>query len=155
LIRGGAFVGYRKLSPADGGLLPEFSGVTADVNVAYTLPTQTRLTALVERDLEYSYESATPYYALTGWTATLTQRLVGRWDARVTGGRDRMAYEVLPVFSELKRTDKVNRIGGGIGYALAEQVRVGFDLTSYQRTSDLPGRSYRGTRGGFAVTYGY
>ncbi len=35
LVRGSAFAGYRRLTPADGGTLPKFSGVTADVDVSY------------------------------------------------------------------------------------------------------------------------
>lgn len=155
LIRGSAFVGYRRLSAADGGTLPEFSGITADVNVAYTMPTQTRLSAVISRDLEYSYERRTPYYIQTGLRATLTQRLIGRWDAQVSVGRDRLAYEALAEFIDRQRTDFVNRIGGGIGYTPNQRMRIGFDVTSYDRKSDLPDRGYRGTRGGMSVTYGY
>ena len=155
LIRGNAFVGYRKLTPADGGLLPEFSGVTADVDVSYTAPTQTRLSAAVDRDVQYSYESLTPYYVQTGWTVRLTQRIIGRWDGQVSGGRDRLAYQALFDFAPAARTDYVNRFGGGTGYRMAEQVRVSFDVTSYTRRSDLPGREYSGLRAGVSVTYGY
>ena len=52
LIRGSAFAGYRKLTPPDGGILPEFSGITAAVDVSYTAPTQTRLGAAVDRDIQ-------------------------------------------------------------------------------------------------------
>jgi hypothetical protein len=153
LIRGSAFAGYRKLTPADGGLLPEFSGVTADVNVSYTAPTQTRLGMAVQRDVQYSYEQQTPYYVQTGWTATLTQRVTGRWDVQLTGGRDRLSYQAVnPVDA---RKDFVGRFGGGIGYAIGDQVRAGFDVQSFYRSSDLPGREYGGIRAGVSVTYGY
>jgi hypothetical protein len=155
LIRGRAFVGYRKLTPADGGLIPEFSGVTADISVSYTAPTQTRLTADVDRDVQYSYERRTPYYVLTGWTATLTQRVVGRWDGQLSGGRDRLAYEAIAGFLPDARTDFVNRFGGGVGYNMSDQVRVSFDVANYARRSDLPGREYNGLRAGISVTYGY
>jgi hypothetical protein len=153
LIRGSAFVGFRNLSPADGGSLPEFSGVTADVDVAYTAPTQTRLNLAVDRDVQYSYEDLTPYYVQTGWTATVTQRIIGRWDVQVTGGRDRLAYEAL-VASE-QRTDYINRFGGGVGYAMGDQIRLGFDIHSYDRSSMDPNREYGAVRAGVSVTYGY
>jgi hypothetical protein len=140
LIRGSAFAGYRKLSPADGGILPEFAGLTAEVDVAYTMPTQTRLSVAVDRDVQYSYEQLTPYYVQTGWTATLTQRVTGRWDVQLYGGRDRLAYQA---------------IGGGIGYTIGDQVRAGFDVQSFYRSSDVPGREYGGIRSGVTVTYGY
>jgi hypothetical protein len=40
LIRGTAILGYRKMTPADGGLFQEFSGLTANVNATYTAPTR-------------------------------------------------------------------------------------------------------------------
>ncbi|MEO8680207.1 MAG: outer membrane beta-barrel protein [Vicinamibacterales bacterium] len=154
LIRGRAFMGYRKLTAADGGLLPEFSGVTANADVAYTAPTQTRLGAIVSRDIQYSYENRTPYYVQTSWTATLTQSVTGRWDAQLTGGRDRLAYQFI-VTSADARTDFVGRFGGGIGYSLGDQTRVSFDVTSFYRTSQIPGREYGSIRAGLSVTYGY
>ncbi len=153
LIRGSAFAGYRKLTPADGGILPGFSGVTADVDVSYTAPTQTRLGAAVERDVQYSYERATPYYVQTGWTATLTQRVTGKWDAQVSGGRDRLAYQAINPTDA--RKDFVGRFGGGIGYAVRDQVRASFDVNSVYRSSEIPGREYGGIRAGLNVTYGY
>lgn len=155
LIRGSAFVGYRNMKAADGGLIPTFSGVTADANVSYTAPSQTRLGMAVNRDVQYSYDILTPYYIQTGWTATLTQRVIGRWDAQLTGGRDRLAYQGILGLSSIERDDHVGRFGGGIGYALGDQVRVSFDVQSFYRSSDIPGREYGGTRAGVSVTYGY
>ena len=153
LIRGSAFVGFRNLTPVEGGILPAFSGMTADVDVAYTAPTQTRINIAVDRDVQYSYEDPSPYYVQTGWTATVTQRVIGRWDVQFSGGRDRLAYEsLLPVDA---RTDYINRYGGGIGYAIGDQLRAGFDVHSYNRSSIDPTREYGVVRAGVSVTYGY
>lgn len=154
LIRGSAFAGFRKLTPADGGVIPEFSGVTADVDVSYTMPTQTRLGAAVERDVQYSYEDRTPYYIQTGWTATLTQRVTGRWDVQLSGGRDRLAYQAIVAAIDA-RTDFIGRFGGGVGYELGDQIRASFDVSSYHRSSLIPGREYGGVRAGFSVIYDY
>ena len=153
LIRGSAFAGFRNLAPAAGGIIPEFSGVTAALDVSYTAPTQTRLALAVDRDIEYSYEEGTPYYLQTGWTVTLTQRIVGRWDVQLNGGRDRLAYEgLLPVDT---RTDSVGRFGGGVGYTVGQDLRLSFDVNSYYRSSVDPRREYGTIRGGLSVTYGY
>jgi hypothetical protein len=153
LIRGSAFAGFRSLTPADGGIIPEFTGVTADVDVSYTAPTQTRLGAAIERDIQYSYEERTPYYVQTGWTATLTQRITGRWDFQVNGGRDRLAYQaIIPTVDA--RTDFIGRFGGSIGYTFGDQMRISFDVNSYHRSSVLPGRDYGAIRAGVSVTYG-
>ena len=66
LIRGSAFVGFRSLASADGGTIPSFRGVTADVDVSYTAPTQTRMSLQTRRDIQYSYDQASPYYVQTG-----------------------------------------------------------------------------------------
>jgi hypothetical protein len=153
LIRGSAFAGYRKLKPADGGLFPEFSGITADVDVSYTAPTQTRLSAIVTRDIEYSYERRTPYYVQTGWTGVLTQHLMGKWDVQLSGGRDRLSYHASNPLDA--RRDFVGRFGGGIGYTIGDQVRASFDVQSFYRSTDLPGREFGGIRAGLSVTYGY
>jgi hypothetical protein len=162
LIRGNAFVGYRRLVGAEGGTLPEFSGVTADVDVSYTAPSQTRLALGVNRDVEYSFEIATPYYVQTGWTATLTQRITGRWDVQLTGGRDRLAYQASDPTPQAPgpgvvadRLDRIDRVGGGMGYTFGEDMRLGFDVISYQRQSDVIGRDYRTLRAGASVTYGF
>jgi len=153
LIRGSAFAGFRKLTAADGGIVPDFSGVTADVDVSYTMPTQTRLGAAVERDIQYSFDVQTPYYVQTGWTATLTQRITGKWDAQVSGGRDRLAYQSNNASD--RRKDFVGRFSGGIGYAVRDGVRAGFDVQSFYRSSDIRGREYGGVRAGLSMTYGY
>lgn len=153
LIRGSAFAGFRKLTAAAGGLLPQFSGITADVNVSYTAPSQTRLGAAVERDVEYSYERTTPYYIQTGWTATLTQRVIGHWDVQLTGGRDRLSYQAIDLRNA--RKDFIGRFGGGVGYTIGDQARAAFDVQSFYRSSDIAQREYGGIRAGLSVTYGY
>jgi hypothetical protein len=151
LIRGSAFVGYRKFRPADGGIFPEYSGLTSTVNVAYTAPSRTRLNATVDRDLQYSYDSRTPYYVQTGWSTSLTQRITGRWDGQLTGGRDRLAYQAI---THDGRTDFVSHFGGGIGYELGDQVRMSFDIQSVHRSS-VVSNNYDGLRYGVNMTYGY
>jgi hypothetical protein len=154
LIRGSAFVGFRSLKPADGGVIPEFTGATADIDVSYTAPSQTRLGVAVDRDVQYSYENRTPYYVQTSWTATLTQRVTGRWDVQLSGGRDRLAYQAI-IASTDARTDSIGRFGGGIGYTVGEQTRVSLDVNSYHRSSVVPGFAYSTTRAGISVNYGY
>jgi len=155
LIRGSAFAGVRWLRPAAGGVIPEFTGVTADVDVSYTAPTQTRLGAAVQRDVRYSYDLRTPYYVETGWTATVTQRLRGRLDAQLSGGRDRLAYQMVASSTEQRPREFVGRFGGGIGYALNDFARISFDVNSFHRSSEAPGREYGAVRAGVNFSYVY
>jgi hypothetical protein len=153
LIRGTAFVGYRRLTGAEGGTLAEFSGVVADVDVSYTAPSQTRLGFAVNRDLHYSFEPEQPYYVQTGWTVSGTQRIIGRWDVQVNGGRDRLAYRTGA--SVLARRDRITRLGGGIGYEVGDAVRIGFDMQAVRRHAPLAARDYTAFKTGVSVTYGY
>ena len=153
LIRGTVNVGYHELRADRPDVLPEYSGLTANINVAYTAPSRTRLQAGVERELRQSYQAMSPHYVQFAWTGTITQRVFGRWDVQLTGGRARQDYS--PTQLAIGRREQVDRVGGGIGYAMANQLRAGFDIVSFNRTSGLPGRDYAGAVGGFSFTYGY
>jgi len=107
------------------------------------------------RDVAYSYELANPYYVQTGWTATLTQRLFGPWDFQLLGGRDGLAYEGVTLPSGDRRRDRVDRLGGGVGYQIGSGVRLSFDVQSWQRQSERPGGDYRTLRAGFSGAYGF
>lgn len=155
LIRGRAIVGYRRLVGAAGGTLPEYSGPTANVNVAYTAPSQTRLALLLNRDIQYSFETQIPYYVQTGWTASLTKRLTGRWDVQVLGGRERLVYRSAEPSTVSGHKDRVDRIGGGVGYQFGDDTRISFDVNSLQRQSEIGGRDYKTIRAGVSVTYGF
>ena len=153
LVRGHAFVGYRRLNGADGGTLAEFSGVTANTDVAYTAPTNTRLQVTVNRDLHYSFEIEQPYYVQTGWNLTARQRVISQWDLQMTGGRDWLGYRSLDPTDT--RRDRINRFGGGIGYDAGDNMRIGFDLLWQTRRSPLSARDYRSFQSGVSLTYGY
>jgi Putative beta-barrel porin 2 len=153
LIRGTALVGYRSLKPVGGGTLPPFSGLTADVGVSYTAPTQTRISSLISRDVQYSFEIVNPYYVQTGWNLGLTQRIIGPWELLLSGGRDRLAYRTTHV-SGIAPVDHVDHLGGGVGYRLSPDFSVGFIVESIDRSSSRPGGSYQTVRSFGSVNYG-
>jgi len=153
LVRGSAMVGYRRLVGAEGGTLAEFSGLIANVDAAYTAPTQTRVQTVVNRDLHYSFEIEQPYYVQTGWTLTGTQRVFGQWDVQFTGGRDWLDYRGLDP-TDVRR-DLIGRIGGGFGYDLGESVRLGFNMLWQRRQSPRVAHDYRQFTSGVSLTYGY
>jgi hypothetical protein len=154
LIRGSAMVGFMSMSPTEGGTFARYTGPTADVNVAYSAPTRTRLALGVARDVQYSVYEKEVYYLQTGWTLTLTQRVVGLWDIQVQGGRDRLNYQGILGAGILSHLDTVDRVGGGIGYQLRDDTRISFDVRSIQRQSPVPSRDYNTLRAGLSVTYG-
>jgi hypothetical protein len=71
---------------------------------------------------------------------------------QVSGGRAAQDYSPSATFTA--RRDYVDRVGGGIGFSLAKQLRLSVDVTSVNRRSELAIGNYRGLTTGFSVTHG-
>ena len=154
LLKGSAQVGYVKfdmLSPE----VPDYSGIVANVNLAYVLMARTRFTVGVRRDIDYSFERTSPYYVLTDLNAAVRQALGRGWDFEVRGSRQKLAYRTVTgaVATAVGRVDRIDSYGGGIGYTLGEGVRLAFNVNQYQRKSDVGGYNYDALRYGIAATY--
>ena len=87
LVSGKAAVGFRSFT-AESPAMPDFNGVVASVEPAYTLLDATRFSVQFDRDVQYSYQELEPYYLLSEIGAGVTQRVsdslgitarVGRW----------------------------------------------------------------------------
>jgi len=156
LLSGRAHVGYRTMNMI-AAEIPDYRGVVADVDLAYTLLGMTRFAVQAERDIQYSFEIQQPYYVLTGVSGSLSQHLFGSWDIVARGGRQRLAYQQVAAFAQSTagRTDTVNSYGAGIGYRLGRDVRLGFDVNQYRRHSVYSQRDYKALRIGTSVTYGF
>jgi len=155
LIRGKAEVGYRKLDTIAEGM-PDFSGLVANAELSYVLMGMTRVTVGVSRDVHFSYEVDEPFYVQPGFTLTVTQQLGGPWDAQARGGWYRLDYQraaTAPADQAPERVDRYQTFGGGVGYRLGRNIRVGFNVDYFRRDSQLPDQDYDGVRGGLAVTY--
>jgi hypothetical protein len=162
-ISGSARLGVRKLDMRDPSI-PNFSGFVGKLDLAHTLLGDTRLAVNFERDVEYSYQILQPYYVRTGVGGSVNRRLVGNWDILVRGARHKLEYRRsddpnLPVspgddFST-GRVDRVETLGGGIGYRFSSGTRVGVNVDQFRRRSALDRRTYKGLRAGLTVTYGF
>lgn len=166
LINGNAHVGIRRLKMLAPGM-PDYTGTVASVNLGYTLLGMTRFAVGVERDLAYSFYTDEPYYLLTGITGSVTQAVGGPWDVVARVGTQRLAYQRAVSTASAPttpgpettagagRTDSVHFYGGGLGYRLGPDVRLGFNADYYTRSSDSVTREYKGLRAGTSVTYGF
>jgi hypothetical protein len=155
LITGKAQVGYRKLNTLVAGM-PDFSGLVANAGLSYTLRGATRFTAGVSRDVYFSYEVAQPFYIQPGLTLSLTQQVAGPWDVQARGSWYRLNYKQadVPGVPPLpERIDHYRTFGGGIGYRVGRDIRVGINIDSFHRDSIVASQAYDGVRGGMAVTY--
>jgi hypothetical protein len=159
LINGFAQFGYRRFTPLDQDV-PGYEGATASVNLSHVARGSTRLGLQLLRDVQYSFEIQQPYYLQTGFTATVAQQIFGPVDVEMRATRYSLAYRergATDLTTRLERVDRVDRItayGGGVGYRIGNDLRIGFNIDRQQRKSDVPLRPYEGLRYGFAVTYG-
>jgi hypothetical protein len=152
LIGGRVRVGYRRFDGVAAGL-PNYAGIVASFSTGATLGGRTRLEVSGERDVTYSIEQRFPYYILTGATLSVTPRLTPSWDIQGRLGLQRLAYQ--PFAGErLDRVDRHRLFGGGVGYYLGRDVRIGFNVDRQRRRSPIQRRDYEGYRVGVSVTYG-
>jgi hypothetical protein len=156
LIRGGASVGYTDFHMQQPGIA-DFQGVTAAVNLAYTLMGATRFAFDLGRDVQYSYDVNQPYYVQTRVAGSVMQQIFGPLDAVVRGSfatlgyRDRLGVDPTLV----NRVDDLTSYGGGIGYHMGRDTRLGFNVDWSNRTSDVFQRRYKNLTYGSSVTYGF
>lgn len=155
LIRGTANVGYHDYRPDDPGT-PGYRGVTALAQLSYVFVGSTRLNLNVMRGVQYSYDINQPYYVQTGGSLAISQQLFGPLDVTALGGWQQLVYQnrVDAVIVEPDRTDHVKSFGGGLGYHLSRDTRVGFTVEQDRRDSVVMNHEYTGLRYGFSVTYG-
>jgi hypothetical protein len=155
LISGKVFVGYRHYDALD-PFVPDYQGVVGNVEANYRAHA-TKFLGKFNRDISYSYESTQPYYVLTDLGLEVTQRITTRWDLVGDVGRQWLGYRQVQVgmITTDDRLDTSYRIGGGTGYTLGENVRIGVNVDYYHRSSNtIDLRQYNGLRVGGSFTYG-
>ena len=155
IVKGTASFGYRDFQPIAPSL-PAYKGTIAAADLSYVAFGTTRIGVQAVRDVEYSFEINEPYYLLTGVSGSLTRRvsrpldLVGRIGVQHLDYRDRIGVTV----ASPNRADVVRTYGGGIGYHMGNNVRIGFNVDQQHRASPVSNRDYHGLRFGTSVTYG-
>jgi hypothetical protein len=155
LIKGGATVGYRDFQPLDPSLAG-FRGTTVAADLSYVLLGVTRFAVKGTRDVQYSYDVNQPYYLQSGINLEISQQIVGPLDAVGRVGAARLEYRdrAGAAVAVSNRVDHIDTYGGGIGYHVGRDTRIGVNIDQYQRLSPVIGRQYKGLRYGIAVTYG-
>jgi hypothetical protein len=155
LIKGAATFGYRDFKPLSPGV-PGYQGPTAAVDLSYVALGSTKLAATVTRDVQYSYDINQPYYLLTGVTGSIGQQIFGPVDVVGRIGTQQLAYRdrVGAAVAVSNGVDHVRSYGGGVGYHLGRDMRIGFNIDQQRRISAVDSRQYSGLRYGFAATYG-
>ena len=155
LIKGSASFGYRDFEPLLPGL-PGYQGSTALVDLSYVALGSSKLGLKIARDVQYSYDINQPYYLQTGLVASIAQQIFGPVDVVGRVGAQRLDYQnrVGVVVAALERADRVHSYGGGIGYHLGRDIRIGFNIDHSNRASAVALRQFNGLTYGTSVTYG-
>lgn len=155
LISGKAYIGFRHFDVLSGAV-ENYNGMVASADVEYSIR-RTLFQVHAGRDLEFSFESEQPYYAVSDSGVTVTQRVTKAWDFLGRGSWQRLAYRNLASAPTLpRRVDHGSMFGAGTGYRVGETVRLGLDVNYYRR--DAPdatlNRDFHGFRIGGSITYG-
>ena len=156
LIRGGATIGYTDFQPQVAGLA-DYQGLTGAVNLSYTLLGSTRFGFEFNRDVQYSYDVNQPYYLQTRVAGSIAQQIFGPLDLVARGSLATLAYRdrAGANVTASNRVDDLNTFGGGIGYHLGRDTRLGFNVDQSYRRSDVSNRQYNNLTFGSSVTYGF
>jgi hypothetical protein len=152
LINGNATVGYRRLEPLSPTVRP-FSGLTANVGLSYSLLGTARLGVDVTRDIQPSFQIATPHYVETGLQFTVQRQVVGPIDVLGRIRTRRLAYRTRVGAAAEAEPDRVQGLSLGAGYRLGTDKRIGFTIDRDTRTSAQGARQYAATRFGMSMTY--
>src|SRR5437667_5878310 len=155
LINGSASFGYRDFQPLSPGV-QGYQGSTAAVALSYVALGSSKLGLTIVRDVQYSYDIDEPYYVQTGIAASIAQQVFGPVDVVGRVGVQRLAYRnrVGALVAVLERADRVHTYGGGIGYHIGRDIRIGFNIDHSSRASPVIFRQYDGLTYGTSVTYG-
>lgn len=154
LISGSAYVGMRELTTRSADV-PDFSGIIAAVDLRYVVRDFFRVVVRVDRDVDYSFDAAQPFYVSTAAGGDVTQVVGLNWDVVARVRRTTLDYEGFEPAPGRGRRDLIWAYGVGVGRRLGTDVRVGFDVDYIKRDSDREVRVFDGFRFGGSVTYGY
>jgi hypothetical protein len=160
LISGSAYVGYRKFTPDAATVLPEFSGLVAQLGLSYTMLGATTFGVTYRRDLTYSYEADQPFFIDGTIGASIRRALGPRFDILVSADRHRYEYEDLLSVAALpanaRRIDTTWNYTASLGYRVRQNGRIGFGVSYWTRESTTRQfRDYDNLRIGTTATYGF
>ena len=142
--------GFRHFDPLSPDL-PGYDGLVSSVAIGATLYGRHDLQAVVNRDVQYSYDEATDYFVGTTTGLTWTTLLGGPFDVRGTASRTLMDYRgAVDAGSDVMKT-----FGVGFGYRFTERLRAGLNVEWSRRDSDRSvDRQYRNHRVFSGLTWG-
>jgi hypothetical protein len=159
LVSGSAYVGYRKFTPREPAVLPDFSGLVARLGLSYTLLGSTVFGVTYARDLAYSYDELRPFFVDSSVGASVRRALGSRFDVLVSA--DRHEYEYYAALTaglslDAAPVDVTWNYAGSVGYKIGRDGRIAVGVSYWQRDSTRSAlRTYDNLRFGSSVSYGF
>ena len=157
-IRGRFAAGVQRFKPKDAEL-EEFTGLTYNGGVNWTLWNRTTFDVQAQRQISFSYYDAQPYYLLTNARLSITQKIFGPVDLIAGAERQFLSYRFRR--GQVAGTDFApdeavrNVVTGGVGVTLRRGFRVVVSGERTVRTSPFdPEGNFSRTRLLSTVTIG-
>jgi len=149
---GSATVGYRQQRHKDPSV-PDFNGITANVDVSLVPNEFFRLDLNGGRDLGYSYQEKYPYFVQHTSGGTLTNRWAEHFDVVASARAVWLRYDETMAGLKDPHTDRTVVIGMGTGYYVGggNGTRLGILFERAQRVSPISNRNYVTNR--FSTNY--
>ncbi|OFW07954.1 MAG: hypothetical protein A3H96_24260 [Acidobacteria bacterium RIFCSPLOWO2_02_FULL_67_36] len=151
LLNGSFGIGYRRFRTLDPAV-PDYAGLLMRAGVGWTLLGVTKVDLALSRDVQYSFEAATPFYVQTITGLTITQALGAGIDVRAVANRQTLAYQAAG--DAEGRTDHVDLVGAGTGYRFRGKMRLGINWDYARRRSAESDRQYVSRRLYASLTFG-
>lgn len=144
---GTATVGYREQNHQL-KLVPDFKGITTDVNLTVAPSEALKLDLQGNRDTGYSYLIEYPFVVDSGASATLTNRFSEHFDVILAGRGRWLHYDETMELVHKPYTERTVVLGLGSGYFVGggNGARLGLLYERWQRQSPLEGRSFHDNR---------
>ena len=148
LVSGSGRIGVRRFR-ARGAAVSDISSVVAEAELTYRIGGHTELRFRAVRDINYSFERASPYFVLDSYGLELTRRVSRRFDLRGRAARDQYGYRTAG-----RGRDVRWNAAGGLGYRLNPTLRIGFE-GGYLRSDSAAWarRRYNGVVLSFVLDY--
>lgn len=143
---GTATAGYREQIHRVSAV-PDFKGVTADVQLTVAPSEAFKVDLTGTRDMGYSYLIEYPYIVEEGGSLQFTNRFSEHFDAVLLGRARSLIYDVTMTGEKKPLTERTYVGGLGAGYFPGGgAMRIGFIFERWQRNSPTDGRSFRDNR---------
>lgn len=153
VVTGAVTVGFTDFKPVNPDIRP-YRGLIGSAAIVYPFLEIGRLGVEAVRRNEYSFEVADAYFIDNTVTLSYTHLLFGEVDAQIKGSKSFFDYG----FTETSpaRQDKLDLVGGSVGYNLQNRTRISLNYEYTRRRSpELTERNYDRRRVFLAWAFAY